>query len=115
MMNLVDAFSASYAQARVKFLEAAATASLPIASYNHPLAGRDGEVLAMDVALDGRPDADKLLIVSSGCHGVEGFGGSGVQVFALHDAHGVTKPAPMGWLFCMCMRSTRLVSRMDAA
>lgn len=86
MMHLVDAFSASYAQARVKFLEAAATASLPIASYNHPMTGRDGEVLAMDVALDGPPDADKLLIVSSGCHGVEGFGGSGVQVFALHDA-----------------------------
>lgn len=97
MMNVVDSFSASYAQARVKFLEAAAAASMSITSHNHPLAGRDGEVLAMDVALDGSPDADKLLIVSSGCHGVEGFGGSGVQVFALHDdqwrdkarAHGV--------------------------
>jgi hypothetical protein len=26
-----------------------------------------------------------LLIVSSACHGVEGYCGSGVQVFALHD------------------------------
>ena len=40
----------------------------------------------MDVARDGHPSADKLLIVSSACHGVEGFCGSGVQVAALHDA-----------------------------
>jgi hypothetical protein len=86
MMNIVDAFSASYAQARVKFLEAAAIATLPIRSHPHPLAGRDGEALAMDVVLAGSPDADKLLIVTSACHGVEGYCGSGVQVFALHDA-----------------------------
>ena len=40
----------------------------------------------MDVARDGHPDAGSLLIVSSACHGVEGFCGSGVQVSALHDA-----------------------------
>ena len=85
MIGVVDAFSTSYAKARVKFLEAAATAGLPIESHNHPLPGRDGETLAMDVARDGAMDADKLLIVSSACHGVEGYCGSGVQVFALHD------------------------------
>jgi Protein of unknown function (DUF2817) len=41
--------------------------------------------LAMDVVLDGTADAKQLLIVSSACHGVEGYCGSGVQVFALHD------------------------------
>jgi predicted deacylase len=86
MISIPDAFSASYAQARKKFLEAAATASLPTQSFNHPLPGRDGETLAMDVTLDGAPDAKHLLIVSSACHGVEGYCGSGVQVFALHDA-----------------------------
>ncbi len=86
MISIPTAFSASYAEARKKFLEAAATASLPIESFNHPLPGRDGETLAMDVALDGAPDAKHLLIVSSACHGVEGYCGSGVQVFALHDA-----------------------------
>jgi Protein of unknown function (DUF2817) len=85
-MNLIESFSRSYAQARKKFLEAAATLSLPIQSSNHPLLGRDGETLAMDVALDGAADAKHLLIVSSGCHGVEGYCGSGVQVFALQDA-----------------------------
>ena len=86
MISIPQAFSASYAQARVKFLEAAATASLRIESFNHPLPGRDGERLAIDVALDGDPQSERLLIVSSACHGVEGFCGSGVQVFALHDA-----------------------------
>ncbi len=85
MIGVVQAFSSSYAQARVKFLEAAAARSLSVESFNHPLAGRDGETLAMDVALDGKPDAQELLIVSSACHGVEGYCGSGVQVFALHD------------------------------
>ena len=81
-----EAFASSYARARVQFLEAAASAGMAIRSHNHPLPGRDGEVLAMDVALDGDPGAERLLIVSSACHGVEGFCGSGVQVFAAQDA-----------------------------
>ncbi|MBY0410830.1 MAG: M14 family metallopeptidase [Burkholderiaceae bacterium] len=85
MIPVVDAFSPSYARARTQFLEAAATAGLPIESHAHPLKGRDGEDLAMDIVRDGPADADKLLIVSSACHGVEGYCGSGVQVFALHD------------------------------
>jgi hypothetical protein len=86
MIGVTDAFAPSYAQARVKFLEAAAMADLQTETFAHPLPGRDGEDLAMDVALDGARDASSLLVVSSGCHGVEGFCGSGVQVFALHDA-----------------------------
>ncbi len=78
-------FSPTYARARVSFLEGAAAAGMSIRSYDHPLPGLEGETLAMDVALDGAADADKLLIVSSACHGAEGFCGSGVQVFALHD------------------------------
>ncbi|NPC55803.1 M14 family metallopeptidase [Caenimonas soli] len=81
-----DVFSPSYAQARIRFLAAAAAAGLQVESKPHPLKGRDGEELAMDVARDGHPGADKLLIVSSACHGVEGFCGSGVQIAALHDA-----------------------------
>ncbi len=84
-MQVVDAFSSSYRQAREKFLNAAANAGLTVTSYPHPLPGRDGEALALDVVRDGAADADKLLIVSSACHGVEGYCGSGVQVFALHD------------------------------
>lgn len=86
MIQPNDAFSPSYARARVRFLEAAAAAGMAIQSHNHPLLGVEGETLAMDLALDGPAHAERLLIVSSACHGVEGFCGSGVQVHALHDA-----------------------------
>lgn len=85
MIGINEAFSPSYARARVKFLEGAAAAGMAIRSYEHPLKGREGETLAMDVALDGPADAQALLIVSSACHGAEGFCGSGVQVHATHD------------------------------
>ena len=96
MIEVSQAFAPSYARARVQFLEAAATASMSITSHNHPLPGRDGEVLAMDVALDGSPDAERLLVISSACHGVEGYCGSGVQVFAAHDAEWRTKAREAG-------------------
>jgi hypothetical protein len=80
------AFSGTYKQARAKFLEAAAAAGLQVEAKPHPLPGLEGEPLAMDVARDGHPSASKLLILSSACHGVEGFCGSGVQVALLRDA-----------------------------
>jgi hypothetical protein len=86
MSAAAQAFAASYAEARRKFLDAAAAAGLLVESKVHPLKGIDGEELAMDVARDGHPDAAALLILSSACHGVEGFCGSGVQVAALRDA-----------------------------
>ena len=79
-------FSSSYAQARGRFLEAAEAAGLEPFSLRHPLPGLEGEELAMDVVVDGDPEAGSMLIVSSGCHGVEGYAGSGVQLFALRDA-----------------------------
>ena len=96
MIAIPEAFSTSYAKARVKFLEAGAIAGLQLASFKHPLPGRDGEQLATDVALEGDPASPRLLIVSSACHGVEGFCGSGVQVFALHDAEWRAKAREAG-------------------
>lgn len=80
------AFSRSYQEARAKFLDAARAAGLEVRSHAYPLPGRDGEPLALDVARDGPADATRLLILSSACHGVEGYCGSGVQVLTLHDA-----------------------------
>ena len=80
------AFAASYVEARARFIAAAAAAGVPSEARRHPLRGREGEELALDVARDGHPNASKLLIISSGCHGVEGFCGSGVQVALLADA-----------------------------
>ena len=78
-------FAQTYAEARAKFLAAAEAADLDVESHAHPMLGRDGEPLAMDVVRDGPPGARAVLIVSSACHGVEGFCGSGVQGALLRD------------------------------
>jgi hypothetical protein len=79
-------FAATYAEARRKFLAAAEGAGLALHSHRHPLVGADGEELAMDTALLGPRDARAVLVVSSACHGAEGFCGSGVQNALLADA-----------------------------
>ena len=79
-------FAQTYAEARAKFLGAAEAAGLDVESHAHPMLGRDGEALAMDVVRSGTRDARALLIVSSACHGVEGFCGSGVQTALLLDS-----------------------------
>jgi hypothetical protein len=96
MIGVGEAFSSRYAQARQKFLQACAAAGLSVRSHVHPLKGRDGEELAMDVSLDGDPAAERLLMVTSACHGVEGYCGSGVQVFALHDTEWREKARAQG-------------------
>ena len=80
-------FAQTYAEARDRFCAAARSRGLGVETHVHPLVGRDGEMLAMDVARDGPADAKSLLVISSACHGVEGFCGSGVQG-ALLDSDG---------------------------
>ena len=81
----LSAFSQNYQQARSNFLDAAQLAGLTVDSYAHPHKGAAGEPLYMDVALHGDPDSQSLLILTSACHGVEGFCGSGAQIAALRD------------------------------
>jgi len=78
-------FSQSYAEARAKFLVATEAAGLHAEPHWHPLLGRDGERLALDVVREGPADAQALLIISSACHGVEGFAGSGIQTGLMAD------------------------------
>ncbi len=85
MSNTVEPFAHNYAEARTKFLAAAAAAGAQVQSHPEPLRGIELETLAMDVARIGAADADAVLLVSSGCHGVEGYCGSGVQVALLND------------------------------
>ncbi|MBC7802868.1 MAG: DUF2817 domain-containing protein [Candidatus Parcubacteria bacterium] len=79
-------FAQSYAEARAGFLAAANLRGLAVESALHPTRkGAQGEELAMDAALAGAADAQALLIVTSGTHGVEGFCGSGCQRALLDD------------------------------
>lgn len=45
----------------------------------HPLCGADGDGMFTDVFWRGPEDASRILVISSGTHGVEGFCGSAVQ------------------------------------
>ncbi|HEY6086725.1 MAG TPA: M14 family metallopeptidase [Burkholderiaceae bacterium] len=100
-MSFSDCFAATYAEARAKFLNAAAVAGLDAESHVHPMLGRDGEALAMDVVREGTREAASLLLITSGCHGVEGFCGSGVQVALLRDAawHAVLRDSGVAVLY----------------
>lgn len=79
-------FAAGYGEARAKFLAAAAGRGAKLAAEVLPdRRGIEGEVLAMDVARLGAPDATAVLLVLSGTHGIEGYCGSGIQVALLRD------------------------------
>ena len=74
---MIAPLSASYADARAAFLDAAAAAGAAIETFPHPLRGLHDEDLAVDVAeIAGGPD---VVIVVSGTHGVEGYAGSALQ------------------------------------
>ena len=78
-------FSATYGEARQRFLKAAVKAGATVAHHVHPLKGVAGEEIATDTALLGPADAARLFIVSSGTHGPEGFSGSACQLAVLND------------------------------
>jgi hypothetical protein len=79
-MNSAESFSASYAEARTKFREAAKTAGGALESLTHPEQAPDGGDLTTDVALFGPPEAERVLVMISATHGAEGFCGSGAQI-----------------------------------
>ena len=82
---MAGVFARDYAEARGGFLAAAAARGLRVESAPHPRKGVQGEDLAMDSVLLGPADAQSLLVVTSGTHGVEGFCGSGCQRSLLGD------------------------------
>jgi hypothetical protein len=84
-MTASDYFSATYQEAREKFLDANKAAGGRLASFENPNAGPRGEPLYTDVAMLGASDAKNVLVLGSGTHGVEGFAGSGIQTGLLLD------------------------------
>lgn len=83
--------SATYADARSAFLNAAANAGASVTHHPHPLGGPDGGELAVDVASLGPADATDIVLVMSGTHGVEGYCGSAVQTHWLNHV-AATRP-----------------------
>ncbi len=97
-MNSAESFSADYAEARAKFREAAAAAGGTLERLANPNLGPDGGDLSTDVAWFGPRDAERVLVMVSGTHGVEGFCGSGAQVDWLRRGEAQSLPKGMAAL-----------------
>lgn len=92
-MNSADSFSADFAQARDKFRDAARGAGGGLEAVSHPLRGPDNGELTTDVAWLGPRNAERVLVMISATHGVEGFCGSGAQVDWLRRGESDRLPA----------------------
>ena len=78
-------FSTDYLEARQAFLAAAQFAGAEVESFLNPNSEKEGVQLFTDVALLGPEDAENILLLMSGTHGVEGLGGSGIQVGLMRE------------------------------
>ena len=83
--------AATYGEARDAILAAGDRAGMDVTAFAHPSPGRLGEQLAIDVLTTGPDDADSVLVVVSGTHGVEGYAGSALQRWWL-DERAATRP-----------------------
>ncbi len=79
VMDSENRLAPTYAKARQEVLAAATRAGAEVTTFPHPDTGREGEDLAIDVATIGPDDADAVVVIVSGTHGVEGYAGSALQ------------------------------------
>lgn len=77
-------FSMTYAEAREKFLKAAEAAGAKEIEQ-HVICHVDGQDYFLDTAFFPGKDSKKLLVHSSGTHGVEGYTGSAIQTKLLRS------------------------------
>jgi len=92
--SVADSFSADYGQARTRFRTFARDKGGLLEAMEHPERGPDGAVLTCDTAWFGPRNAERVLVLISGTHGVEGFCGSGAQVDLLR--RGEVNRLPVG-------------------
>jgi succinylglutamate desuccinylase len=98
MMRISDCFSADYANARAAFREAAAAAGAALEAHHNPATVPTGTDLTCDTARLGPPEAERLLVVMAGTHGVEGFCGSGIEIGLLRSGFARQLPKGLGLL-----------------
>lgn len=88
----IQSFSTSYSEARTKFRAAAEAVEADVEGFASPMFGPDGEPLSTDIAWIGPRDAERVLILISGVHGVEGYCGSGAQIDWLRNGEAARIP-----------------------
>jgi len=108
-MNSLNYLSPDFFTARNRFREYAARAGARLEVLVLEAKGPDGQELTIDIAWIGTDTPNRLLVHSSGLHGVEGFAGSAIQLQLLHDlpslprdtalvAVHILNPFGMAWL-----------------
>jgi predicted deacylase len=95
-VEAINYFSSDYGEARRKFLDASRAAGAQVESFENHLEESEEASLFTDVALIGPNDADTILVLGSGIHGVEGFTGSAIQTGLLHEGLGSDLKPGMG-------------------
>lgn len=93
LTSLRSSFADEYDDARRLFLDAATAAEASLTTWENPNLGPRGEALTTDVAWVGPQSAQRVMVVISATHGVEGFCGSGVQVDWLTSGRAARLPA----------------------
>ncbi len=84
-MQPEEFFSTDYETARARFRSAADAAGARRAALPLPAPGPKGRELTIDIACLGEHGARRVLLHTSGLHGVEAFAGSAVQLAALAE------------------------------
>ncbi len=99
-VHLQRCFSENYAQAHARFIEQASHHPLTqdVRELLHDVSGPEGEALLTSAAWLGNPDAERVLVLQSGTHGVEGFVGSAIQLDTL--VHFEQHPLPDNVALC---------------
>lgn len=70
---------AAYTQHRQNFSIALKQAGGSTVAHQHPDTGPNGEALYLDLGFVGNPNAQQVVMISSGTHGIEGYLGSFLQ------------------------------------
>lgn len=82
---LKQCFPENYAQAHARFIEQVSHHPLTqdVRELLHDVTGPAGEALLTSAAWLGNPEAERVLVLQSGTHGVEGFAGAAIQLDTL--------------------------------
>ena len=98
MIVKISPFARDFVQSRDRFLAAADRAGAALTSISHPLKGSQGENLATDVARIGSTEADRLVVLITGVHGVEHYAGSACVCDWLQGGGAASLPSDMALL-----------------
>jgi hypothetical protein len=79
-------FPLTYDECRARFRRAGRSAAARLETHPVEARGPEGQALSVDVARLGEEEAERVIVILSGTHSVEGFAGSVIQTELLVDA-----------------------------